>query len=128
MYGRNAESDVIDIITQQPGNQLRGKVLGEYGNYSSFRTVPNISGPVVKDKIYLGGAFQYRSSDGYVENQHNGDDRAADLKHLAGRTTLRWTPDDPWEISLIADLMDADDHGGGYRLVVSSRKHTRPPI
>lgn len=117
LYGRNAESGVINIITRQPGNQLSGKVLGEYGNYNTFRTVANISGPAVKDTLFLGGAFQYKSSDGYVENLYNGDDRAADLRHLAGRATLRWTPADPWDISLIADIMDLDDHGGGYRLI-----------
>ena len=117
LYGRNAESGVINIITRQPDNQLRGKVLGEYGNYNTFRSVATISGPMVRDKVYLGGAFQYRSSDGYVENQYYGDDGAADLKHLAGRATLRWTPADPWDISLIADIMDLDDHGGGYRLI-----------
>ncbi len=117
LYGRNAESGVINLITRQPGNHLRGKVLGEYGNYDTFRTVANISGPVVKDKLFLGGAFQYKTSDGFVENQYNGNDRAADLRHTAGRATLRWTPDDPWDISLITDISDFDDHGGGYRLI-----------
>ena len=117
LYGRNTESGVVNIITRQPGNQLRGKVLAEYGNYNSFRGVANISGPVVRDKLYLGGAFQYRSSDGYVENLYNNNDRAADLRHSAGRATLKWTPAEPWDISLIADFMDLDDHGGGYRFI-----------
>ncbi len=117
LYGRNAESGVINIITKQPGNQFSGKLLAEYGNYNSFRSVANVSGPVVDDTLYLGGAFQFRSSDGYVENQSNGDDRADDLKHLAGRATLRWTPSDLWDISLMANIMNADDHGAETRFL-----------
>ena len=67
--------------------------------------------------MYLGGAFQYRASDGYVTNESDGNDRAADLQHLAGRATLRWTPSDPWDISLIADVMNADDHGAQARFL-----------
>lgn len=117
LYGRNTESGVINIITKQPDNQLSGKILAEYGDYNSFRSVANVSGPIVDDTLYLGGAFQYRSSDGYVENESNGDDRAADLSHLAGRATLRWTPSDPWDMSLIADIMNADDHGAETRFL-----------
>ena len=32
MYGRNSESGVINIITKQPDNILRGKIYGNYGN------------------------------------------------------------------------------------------------
>ena len=117
LYGRNTESGVISIFTKQPDNHLSGKILAEYGDYNSFRTVANVSGPVVEDKLFLGGAFQYRSSDGYVENEANGNDRAADLSHLTGRATLRWTPSDPWDISLVADIMNADDHGAEVRFL-----------
>ncbi len=117
LYGRNTESGVVNIITRQPGNQLRAKVLAEYGNYNSFRSIANVSGPVVDDRLYLGGAFFYRSSDGYMENVSNGNDRAADLSHLAGRFTLRWTPSDLWDISLMADIMNADDHGAESRFL-----------
>ena len=122
LYGRNAESGVINLITKQPGNQLSGKILAEYGDYNSFRSVANVSGPVVDDTLYLGGAFQYRSSDGYVENQSNGDDRADDLKHLAGRATLRWTPSDLWNISLMANIMNADDHGAEARFLTGPQE------
>ena len=39
LYGRNSESGVINIITKQPDNQLRGKVFGEYGYYDTRPTV-----------------------------------------------------------------------------------------
>jgi iron complex outermembrane receptor protein len=117
LYGRNSESGVINIITKQPDNEFRGKVFGEYGNYNTFRSGANISGPIVRDKLYLGLAGQYKTSDGFVENKFNDDDEAHKIDHLNGRATLRFTPADEWDISLIADVMDTDDHAGELRYI-----------
>ena len=120
LYGRNSESGVINIITKQPDNTLRGKILGEYGNYNSYRGVAKVSGPVIKDKLFLGAAAQYKYSDGYIENIHYGDDDVASVNRFNGRATLRWTPSDPWDISLIADLVNTDDTVGVFRYAKGS--------
>ena len=117
LYGRNSESGVINVITKQPDNEFRGKVFGEYGNYNTFRSGANISGPIIRDKLYLGLAGQYKTSDGFVENKFNDDDKADKIDHLNGRATLRFTPADEWDISLIADVMDTDDHAGEGRYI-----------
>jgi iron complex outermembrane receptor protein len=122
LYGRNSESGVINIITKQPDNEFRGKVFGEYGNYNTFRSGANISGPIISDKLYMGVAFQYKTSDGYVKNEFNDDDEAGDVEHRNGRATLRWTPTNRWDISLIADVMDTDDHAAGYRWINGPQK------
>ncbi len=117
LYGRNTESGAINIISQKPDNRFKTKAYGEYGNYNSIRAGANISGPVVDDTLYMGGAVLYRSSDGYVTNEYNGDDKAGEINKKNGRATIRWTPTDQWDISLIADAMEADDHAGYYRYV-----------
>jgi iron complex outermembrane receptor protein len=122
LYGRNSESGVINIITKQPDNEFRGKVFGEYGNYNTFRSGANISGPIISDKLYMGVTFQYKASDGFVENKFNDDDEANDVEHRNGRATLRWTPADEWDISLIADVMDTDDHAAELRWINGPQK------
>ncbi|MCP4118635.1 MAG: TonB-dependent receptor [Desulfobacteraceae bacterium] len=117
LYGRNSESGVVNIITKQPGKHFEAKVFGEYQSYNTFRSGVNISGPLIEDRLALGGAFQYKSSDGFIKNEHNGDDQAADLEHISGRASMRWTPGDFWDITFIADFMDKDDHIGGYRFI-----------
>ena len=124
LYGRNTESGVINIITKQPDNELRGKIFCEYGNYDtthgnvdSYRTGGNISGPIVRDKLYLGLAGQWEDSDGFMKNEYNDDEEAGKIDHLNGRGTLRWTPTDKWDISLIADAMDSDDNAGYVRFL-----------
>ena len=124
LYGRNSESGIINIITKQPDNELRGKIFGEYGNYDtshgnvdSYRTGGNISGPIVRDKLYLGLAGQWEDSDGFMKNEYNDDEEAGKIDHINGRGTLRWTPTDRWDISLIADAMDTNDNQGYLRLL-----------
>jgi iron complex outermembrane receptor protein len=99
LYGRNSESGVINIITKQPDNELRGKIFGEYGNYDtshgnidSYRAGGSISGPIVRDKLYLGLSGQWEDSDGFMKNEYNDDDEAAEIDHINGRATLRWDP------------------------------------
>ena len=115
MYGRNSQSGVINLVTKQPDNEFRAKVLSEYGSYNSWRFGANVSGPIAKDKLYLGVALQYKLSDGYIENKFNNNDESAEIDHKNGRATLRWTPTTQWDISLIADAMDTDDQQIGYR-------------
>ena len=117
LYGRNAESGVINLITRQPENQINGKISAQYGNYNSLRTVASVGGPIIDNTLMLGLSGLYYSSNGYVENIANGDDKAADKKHAAGRVNLRWTPSESWDISLLADFINADDHGAEARLL-----------
>ena len=135
LYGRNAESGVINIITKQPDNIVRGKVFGEYGNYDtehgsspSYRAGGSISGPMVRDKLYLGLTGQWEESDGFWKNEYNDDDEAGKIDHKNGRATLRWTPTDLWNISLIGDFMDTDDGIAQSRFMTGPSKTDRHKV
>ena len=133
LYGRNTESGVINIITKQPDNKLQGKIFGEYENYTNgdfdgYRTGGSVSGPIVRDKLYLRLAGQWEDSDGFLKNEYNDDDEAGKIEHLNGRGTLRWTPTDKWDISFIADAMDTNDNLGVYRFLTGPSKTDRHKI
>jgi len=120
LYGKNTESGAINIVTRQPGNRLTGKVFGEYGffdtsreNTASYKTGGNISGPIQKDKLFMGLAFQAENSDGYMVNLHNGNEKAGEIDRKSGRISLRWTPVEKWDIALVTNLYDKND-GMGY--------------
>ena len=135
LYGRNSESGVINIITKQPDDELRGKIFGEYNSYDTehgsspgYRAGGSISGPMVKDKLYLGLAGQWEDSDGFMKNIYNDDDEAGKIDHLNGRGILRWTPTDKWDISFIGDVMGADDGKGYYKYFSGPSKTDRHEI
>ncbi len=135
LYGRNTESGVINIITRQPDNDFRGKVFGEYyiydtehGSAPGYRAGGSISGPIINDKLYMGVSAQGEKSDGFMKNIYNDDDEAWKKDHLNGRFTLRWTPSDRLDISLIADAMEVDDGKGNYKFYTGSASTNRNEI
>ena len=64
---------------------FRAKISGEYGSYNTFKSSLSLSTPIVRDKLFWGGTFQYRSSDGSYENLGSGDENPTDLEHLNAR-------------------------------------------
>ena len=120
LYGRNTESGAVRVITKQPGNKLRGTVYVEPGFYNGpdrntflFNAGANVSGPVVKDKLFVGVAFETKDSDGYTKNIYKGNDKAGKIDHKTGQAKLRWTPSEKWDISFLVNAFEQDD-GYGY--------------
>jgi iron complex outermembrane receptor protein len=114
IYGKGTETGAINIITRQPDNEFRGSVSADGGGMLSGeervkqRFTLNLSGPILKDRLFLGIAGDYYNRDGYIENTMTGDD-ANDREHWFCRAHLRWTPIDDLDISLIASRLEYDD-------------------
>lgn len=122
LYGKNTESGAINIVTKQPGNEVRGKVFGEYGFYDAphgnvpiYRAGVSMGGPIQKDKLFVGVAFQVKESDGYVKNLFNGNEKTAETDHKNGQITLRWKPVEKWDISFISNIFENNDGYGQLR-------------
>ena len=108
LYGKNTEAGVINIITRQPDNEFRGRVSAEGGEDKKGQFSLNLSGPIQKDRLFLGIAAQYYQKDGFIENTTTGD-TVDDREHWFGRAHLRWTPVDDLDISLIASRLEYND-------------------
>lgn len=67
LYGNNAMSGIINIITNKPRNNLQGMINVGYGTYNTINGQVNLSGRNQQEKgLYwkLGGF--YRQGDGYI--------------------------------------------------------------
>ena len=108
LYGKNSEAGVINIITRQPDNDMRGKVQISAGEDNKRLLTGAVSGPIVKDKFFFSLTGQFDEKDGFLENKNLGgyDD---DRKRYYGRTQLRWTPSPKLDISLIASRLASDE-------------------
>jgi iron complex outermembrane recepter protein len=123
LYGKNTEIGAINIITRQPNNELKGKLSVEGGKLLSVETddglkgsfSANVSGPVVRDKLFFGLAGRYYQRDGFMENTITGD-TPDDRENWFGRGHLRWTPNDRFDISLIASRIQYDEGGPAMQL------------
>ncbi|PIE03803.1 MAG: TonB-dependent receptor [Acidobacteria bacterium] len=118
LYGKNTEAGAINIITRQPGNEFRGKLIADTGAFLSAGTGDglvgdlgvNLSGPLVKDRLFGSFAGQFHKQQGFIENITTGD-TANDQQHWYGKGHLRWTPVDQLDISLIVSYLKNNSDG-----------------
>jgi iron complex outermembrane receptor protein len=132
LYGRNSESGVINIVTRQPDNELRGRISTEYNAYdtshglsSGARIGAAASGPLKQDTLYLGLSGKWDYTGGFVKNSYDDDDRATSFNDFIGRGTLRWTPDPRWDVRFTLDGSSNED-GMGYGRYLAGPSRTAP--
>ncbi|MDC7249175.1 MAG: TonB-dependent receptor [Sphaerochaetaceae bacterium] len=113
LYGKEAEAGVINIITNQPDNETRGKIGVELGEDNKRQYTFSASGPIVQDKLYVGIAAKHYEKDGFIKNTLGGG-YVNDKENDYGRVNLRYTPTDDLEISLISSKLQFDNGQSDY--------------
>jgi iron complex outermembrane receptor protein len=136
LYGKNTEAGAINIITRKPDNDYRAKLSAEVARLLSAEAGDQLkdvftlsaSGPVLKDRLFLGLAGKFFEKDGFVENTLTGDP-VDDKEHWYGRAHLRWTPTDRLDISLIASMLRYDDDAPSMSLAeLGAGRFRLPPF
>ncbi len=122
LYGRNTLGGVINVYSRRPTNDWSADLSITGGNYNmqDYRGV--ISGPLVKDQLYISVSGGFFKRDGYTENTVTGHD--LDHKEESfGRVQILWTPTKEWDIRL--SLNGEHDHDGDFGLndLASVRSH-----
>lgn len=108
LYGKNSEAGVINIITKQPNNELRTKLFSKIGNNGRRDFGLNVSGPIIKNKFYVGIAYNHKEKDGFIKNTLT-NDYINEKKSDYGKLVLRTTPTDNLDISLISSIHKEDN-------------------
>ncbi len=102
LYGASGVGGVINVLTVQPQNQTHGYAEASYGNYNAQDYQIGVSGAIVTNKLFFGVNGLDSLRDGFVRNSFDGG-RPDAQQTLGLRGVLRWTPSDPWNITLMAD-------------------------
>jgi len=116
LYGKDSHAGAINVITKQPSNEIKGKVLAELGSDNKREYSFNISGPIVKDKLFVGLSAKHYEKDGFIYNStlnKNIDYR----EHNFGKLNLRYLPTDNLEFSLISSKYKQEDGSKRMALV-----------
>ncbi|WP_300673608.1 TonB-dependent receptor [Desulfoluna sp.] len=108
LYGRNSESGIINVVLEEPGDELKASASLTAGNNATWCGEASVSGPVMKDTLFLGLSVTGRKSDGFIENEVTGKDDVADEETTSARGTLRWTPGERFELVTTIDATDRD--------------------
>ncbi len=102
LYGASGVGGVINVLTVQPQNQTHGYAGAGYGNYNAQNYQAGVGGAIVTNKLFFSVNGLDTTRIGFVYNNVRHDD--PDSQNTLGlRGVLRWTPSDPWDITLMAD-------------------------
>jgi len=123
LFGRNTEAGAISIITKKPGNITEGKVSASFGNYNTQDYSFAASGPLIQDTLYFGISGRHYLTDGYFKNDTLGIN-VGDSDDTSGRATLRWTPNESWDIILRANVANYETNSVyAYEPLESFNRH-----
>ncbi len=110
LFGASRPGGVINLLTRLPSNELAGRGSVSYGSYDAVTALGSLSGPIIKDTLFLGVSGLFSRRDGYFNNQVTGN--SPDHREtLAGRAQLRWTPGERLDITLGASAERFRDGG-----------------
>ncbi|ALJ13987.1 TonB-dependent receptor [Sphingopyxis macrogoltabida] len=108
LFGRNATSGVVNVITAKPKLGLfEAAAEGEYGNYDSIKGKAMVNIPI-GDTIALRVAGIYLNRDGYTKNTFL-NTRIDDRDLYSVRGSLRWEPTDNTTIDLMGSYFREKD-------------------
>jgi iron complex outermembrane receptor protein len=108
LYGRNATSGVINVISAKP---VMGEFLGEAklegGNFNAQRFRGHINVPI-GETLAVRGAYAMTKRDGYGFNEFDGSD--VDNRDLwTGRITAAWEPNERFRSYVLWERFEEDD-------------------
>lgn len=115
LYGKNTEAGVINVISRQPDNETTASAGIKLGEDNTQQYQVSASGPIVKDRLFIGVSGLHYKKDGYIANTFSGgtnDNR----EHNYGKLQLRATPSDRFSVSAIVSHLKYDDGGANMNL------------
>lgn len=108
LFGRNATSGVVNVVTAKPDLGEFGAALeGEYGNFNSVKVKGMVNVPL-GDTLGVRVAGFYLNRDGYTENLFN-NSRIDGRDMYAVRGSIKWEPTPDTTVDLMAYYFREDD-------------------
>lgn len=102
LFGRNATAGAILIQHRLPTDTWQALARVEAGDFGTERVQASVRGPLIENKLQLGLAGNYSTSDGYAKNVVTGNDVFGEDSH-GFRATLRYLPSERFEVILRGD-------------------------
>jgi iron complex outermembrane receptor protein len=109
LYGRNATSGVVNVITAKPDlAHFEGSLKGEVGNYNAKRLSGMINVPLIEDVLAVRFAGAMTQRDGYGYNIATKSD--VDGRDLwSSRFTVGFEPTDRFRANFVWERFEEDD-------------------
>ncbi|GEP52658.1 ligand-gated channel [Flavobacterium noncentrifugens] len=111
LYGRNAFSGVVNIITKKPTNTTSGFATLDFGNYDQQRYSIGFNTPIVKDILFFNIAAQFNKRGSIYSNPTLNTDNFDGRKDFNIDGNLKYLISDKWQVILNAKTENDNDKG-----------------
>ena len=111
LYGRNAFSGVVNVITKRPVNKTTGFAELDLGNYGQQRYSVGFNTPLIKNKLFMGVGAQLNKRGSVYENPTLNTKDFDSRKSFNGNLSLKYLVSDKWTIDLNARTENNEDKG-----------------
>ena len=122
LFGKAAQSGVINIYTNAPTKEFKNKIRLGYGEYNSKELYGRVSGPTTNKELTYSLSLTKNSKDGYSNNIDTGN--SIDKKDFIGLSTkLHYNPNSNLDLSLNYSKSISDDGPAPYK--INSKENIR---
>lgn len=111
LYGRNAFSGVINVITKKPSNRRSARLDIDLGNYGQQRYSLSTSLPLVANKLFLGIGGQFNQRGAVYENPTLNVKDFDRRRSINGFANLRYLASEKWRFDLNFRTESNNDKG-----------------
>jgi iron complex outermembrane receptor protein len=108
-FGRSVMTGAVNYVTKAPGEDLKGSLSVEYGNYSEYRIQGHVEDAIVTGKLTGSLDALVSANDGHYANAAQADQPFGAQKTKSGSFTLYATPTDSLSARLFATYYTYDD-------------------
>lgn len=98
LYGRNAYSGVLNVITKKPLNKTSGFAEIDLGNYGQQRYSLGFNAPIIKNKLFLNAGIQSNSRGSVYSNPTLNTDKFDHKNAYSGNLNLKYLVSEKWNI------------------------------
>jgi iron complex outermembrane receptor protein len=106
LYGGGAIAGAINIVTRQPTNEFQGGASVEWLTGPEGRFNANLTGPIIKDKLFFQVGATVDDNNGLIPNDAN--KKNADFgKSVTSRSALIWRGTPNLNVALTASTTDS---------------------
>jgi iron complex outermembrane recepter protein len=111
LYGRNAYSGVLNVITKKPVNKTAGFAEIDLGNYGQQRYSVGFNTPIIKNKFFVNAGFQSNGRGAVYENPTLNTKHFDHHNAYSGNINLKYLASDKWTIDLNTRYENDKDKG-----------------
>ena len=113
LYGKNAIAGAVNIVTKDPTNKNKTKVIINTGNGGLFGAGLSSSGAISKNKFYYSFTGRYKTIDGLINNTFL-NEKVDFSKEYNVRAKLKYRFSPRWSAVYVQDNFKIDAGGNYY--------------